>query len=361
MIFSALIILTAFYVLLVFVVAIVLLRLKPGHNHESPFISIIISARNESKRIKQALDSLTRINYSQNKYEVIWVDDASEDNTYELIREYVSQNSNWQVIRITEKNENLKGKKFALNKAIEAAKGDIILTTDADCCVPENWLLETATYFEEDTIMVLGHSLLEKKKGFLDKLLRFDNLFSGIMVAAPVVMGFPMTSVGRNMAYRKSAYQEAGGYEKLSKHKSGDDVHLTELFRQKVQGKMKFCSTCFTITKTPDTFREVVFQQIRKNSKLFKKSFSSILLSIFLFLYHALLVIFPFILPQYFFIWLTAFMAKLCAEFFTLSVASYKLGDSHILPLIPFMQIFYPFYVTVMALIGSLQVYKWKN
>jgi len=349
------------YVIAVMCTAIILQRLKTEPGNKTPYISVVIAARNESKRIKPALDSLGSINYPQDKYEVIWVDDASQDDTYNLIQQHAAQKENWQVIRITEKNENLKGKKFALQKAIGAAKGEIILTTDADCRVPENWLLEMAAYFEDDTVMVLGHALLEKKKGFPDKLLRFDNLFSGIMVAVPTILGYPMTSVGRNMAYRKKAYLQVGGYEKLSQHKSGDDVHLTELFRRKINGKIKFCATAFTLTQSPDTWREIVFQQIRKNSKLLKKSFSSLLLTAFLFLYHVILLAFPFIFPGQFSWWIFVFAIKLGAEFITLSVASYKLGDKRLLPFIPVMQILYPIYVTLLALLGSMQLYRWKN
>jgi len=362
--FEILLLLSTFiYVNAVFVVFRTLLKTKFSKIKNQPFISVVIAARNEAQRIKPTLDSLLKLNYPKDKYEIIWVDDASEDQTAEFINGYVANQDHWQLIRLKRDNAKLQEKKAALNKAIEQAKGEIILTTDADCSVPEKWLSAMAAMFDDQTIMVLGHSVLEKKKGLLDKLLRFDNLFSGIMVAAPTMAGFAMSSVGRNMAYRKSAYLEAGGFEEISQHKSGDDVHLTELFRRKLSGEIRFCfgEDSYTFTKTPDTFREIIFQQIRKNSKLLKKSFLSVLLALSLFTYLVFLIIFPFLFPESISAWLFAIIIKLISEFITLQMAAKKLGDAKLIPFIPFMQIFYPLYVSTLGILGVFQLYEWKK
>jgi cellulose synthase/poly-beta-1,6-N-acetylglucosamine synthase-like glycosyltransferase len=354
---------TLIYAGAVFFVLRLLLKPIQKATKNRPFVSVVIAARNEAQRIKPTLDSLLKINYPTDKFEVIWVDDASQDGTAEIIKSYSGRQVNWQLIQIKKKDQKLKGKKAALNLAIEQARGEIILTTDADCRVPENWLTTMAAAFDNETIMVLGHSVLEQKKGFLDKLLRFDNLFSGIMVAAPTLAGFPISSVGRNMAYRKSAYLNAGGFDQLSQHKSGDDVHLTELFRRKLKGKITFCSApgSFTFTKTPDSFKEIFLQQIRKNSKLLKKSLGSVLLALLLFFYLIFLLAFPFYAPQSIHFWLSILAIKMIPEFITLVVAAKKLGDFKLVPFIPFMQIFYPVYVTIFSIIGIFQVYDWKR
>ncbi|KAA3614866.1 MAG: glycosyltransferase [Calditrichaeota bacterium] len=352
---------TLFYVAAVFAVLRLFIKAKNITSGTQPFISVIIAARNEAKRIKPTLDSLSKINYPQEKFEIILVNDNSSDDTAKIINAYLDRQDNWKLINLDREKESLAGKKAALNKAIETAKGEIILTTDADCRVQENWLLEVAAKFDDQTIMVLGHSVIEEKPGFLDKLLRFDNLFSGIMVAAPTLAGVPMSSVGRNLAYRKEAYLQVGGYNKLSQHKSGDDVHLTELFRNELKGKIRFCFATFTITKRPDTFREILFQQIRKNSKLLKKSFGSVLMALILFFYLVFLIVFPLLFQTSISIWILALAMKLILEFITLRVAAQKLGDLKLAPYFPFMQIFYPFYVTVMAILGVFQIYEWKR
>lgn len=358
-----LLIATIFYCFLILIILFLFARQsKIEPLLDSVFISVVISARNEEKRIKPTLESLLKIKYPHDKYEIIFVDDASTDNTVLIIEKYLARNNNWQLLRIYEKKDLLKGKKAALTKAIEMAKGEIILTTDADCIVPENWLTEMAGCFDDKTSMVLGYSRLQKRKGWLDKLLVFDNLFSGIMIAAPTLLGFPMSSVGRNMAYRKKDFIEVGGFDSLVQYKSGDDVHLTELFRRVAKGKIKFCfnKNSFTLSNPPDTFKEIFHQQIRKNSKVLKKSMGSVFLTLFVFLYHLCLVLFPFLYGISNF-WLMLLAIKLFIEIITLIVSAIKFSERRIIPFLLFFQIFYPIYVMIMALVGIFQHYEWKK
>lgn len=364
MIFAILLLIfTIFYCLAVIFVGYLLSRSQKTMPFGDTFVSIIIAARNEAKRIKPAIDSLQYLNYPKHLYEVIWVDDNSEDETADILSKTISENENWHLIRLGESNPNLKGKKQALRIAIGQAKGEIILTTDADCRVQKNWIRSVLSAFDADTAMVLGHSLLERTNDITGVLLRFDNLFSAIMVAAPALAGFPISSVGRNMAYRKDAYEGSGGYDKLLHFKSGDDVHLTELFRQKVKGKITFCASgdSFTYTQPPEKLSEILHQQIRKNSKLLKKSVQSILLTAYLFLYHAGLIAFPFIIPDLFDFWLFLVGLKLISEFIVLAYSSVKFKEKGLILFIPFMQLFYPVYVIILALTGSLQIFKWKD
>lgn len=358
-----LLIFTVIYCLAVLFVCIVFIKVQPLPPISVPrTISVVIAARNEESRITATLQSLQKINYPKDKYEIICVDDASTDKTAMLIEQAASLNNNWHLLKVSQKNGLKKGKKAALEKGIEKAVGEIILTTDADCTVSENWLLEMNNCFDEKTNMVLGHSVLVKSKSWLNKLLRFDNLFSGIMVAAPALLGFPMSSIGRNIAYRKSTFNTIGGYKTLAHHKSGDDVHLTELFRKKVEGKTKFCfrKDSFTFSIIPDTFKEIFHQQIRKNSKLFKKSFASIALTLFLLSYHLLLIIFPFLFGISNF-WILLLALKLGIEFTVLSISAVRFSETRIIPLLPFFQILYPAYVSLLAFVGIFQLYEWKK
>ena len=257
----------------------------------------------------------------------------------------------------------LKGKKAALKIAITMAKGEIILTTDADCILPQDWLSAMASVFDNDTVMVLGHSLLLKRKSWLNWLLRFDNLFTAILMTASTNLGFPITSMGSNLAYKKKSYFESGGYDELSAHKSGDDVHLTELFRRKIKGKIisNFITESFIYSQAPDSIKEIFFMQIRKNSKILRKSIPSVLFSLLLFSYHLGLIVFPFLNPSLITQWFLLLLIKLGCEFITLSVAAKKFSNLSLIPLIPVMQIFYPVYVSVLAVLGIFQKYEWKK
>ena len=326
-------------------------------------VSIVIAARNEEDSIDSCLSSLTRLDFPEDRYEVVIVDDHSQDRTPEKISAFCRDRKNWRYILLQEKSLELRGKKNALLHGINVARNDLIFTTDADCIVPEGWLRSMTRYFMPNVSMVLGYSPLKKGKGFLYRVLQFDNLFSAIASAAPVKLGYPFTSVGRNLAYRKQAYEDAGGFLALKKFRSGDDVHLTERFRYLNTGKIEFCADPNTFVETGllERKRDVIQQQIRKNSKTLKTSGSSVALSLVIFLYYVMLVLLPIILPKAVSIWVITIVIKFILEFIDLQKAARIFGQKDIIPFIPIMQIIYPLHIITFSLIGIFQLYRWKK
>ncbi len=338
-------------------------RLKrPGQSkHRS--ISIVIAARNEETRIEPCLKSLESIDYDKDYYEVILVDDCSTDKTAGIIETYCQRHQNWKIIRLIEKSTHLRGKKNALREGIAQAQNELIFTTDADCVVPCNWLRNMVCYFQDHVSMVLGYSPLIYEKRWYYRLLQFDNLFSAITAAAPVKLGYPFTSVGRNLSYRKDAYHELGGFHALKKFRSGDDIHLTNRFHRHSEGEIEYCADPGTFVQTliPASNEEVLQQQIRKNSKTFQLSISSIVLMSLIFFYYLLVISLPIIYPSMLIPWLILIFLKFIFEFIPLIKAAIIFRQKDIIPFIPLMQIIYPLYIIVFSLIGSFQHYHWKK
>jgi cellulose synthase/poly-beta-1,6-N-acetylglucosamine synthase-like glycosyltransferase len=364
LIFYFFLILSLVYFFLLIAVWIGLNRLKGKATEQTNYsISIIIAARNEEKRISPCLKSLESLDYPEDLYEVILVDDCSEDNTAELIDVYCQRHRNWKCIRLKEKSVRLKGKKNALRKGISEARNELIFTTDADCIVPSGWLKHMGSYFQDDVSMVVGYSPLLPKKKWYFVLLQFDNLFSAIAAAAPLMLGYPFNSVGRNLAYRKSSYNELGGFQALKKYKSGDDIHLTNRFHQHDSRRIDYCADSATFVKTmiPSTDKDIFHQQIRKNSKTFQLSSASITMMIFIFFYHVLLISLPFLSPIYLFSWFILVLVKFILEFIPLYKSTAIFKQPSVAPLIPLMQIIYPLYIILFTLIGSFQQYDWKK
>ncbi len=353
---------SAFYIGIILLIIWGLRRLKIKTCEQEPTISIVIAARNEALRIMPTLESLTRLEYPKERFEIILVDDASEDGTAEIIERYANRFSNWKLIRLSEKSDALRGKKKALLEALRAATGELIFTTDADCVVPPGWLHAMSCYFEKDVQMVLGNSPLITAKGFWGTFLNFDNLFSAVVTAAPSKLGFPHTGIGRNLAYRKTAYENVGGYAALKKFRSGDDVHLTERFRRKGLGKVDYCvhPDSFVSALPPETGREIFYQQIRKNSKTLKKSLPTVLFSILVFAAYLLFLFLPLLQPSMLGVWLIVIALKTGVEFWALTQAAFVFRRKELIPWFPLMQIIYPAYVIVFSALGALQLYKWK-
>jgi poly-beta-1,6-N-acetyl-D-glucosamine synthase len=355
--------LSLFYFVVILLIINALKRLEYKSPRKSHSISLVIAARNEEKRIIPTLESLQRLTYPPEHYEIIFVDDASSDGTASLIASYCDRNPHWRLITLNEKSHQLRGKKRALKEAIGQAKYDIIFTTDADCQVPEKWLETISAYFDEQTAMVLGHSPLQPAKGFMHRILDFDNLFSALVSAASAKLGFALSSVGRNLAYRKSAFLQVGGFEALKKFRSGDDVHLTERMRTLKSGSIEYCAhpDSFVYTLAPPSGRDIFHQQIRKNSKTLQKSLPAILFSIALFAAFMLFISIPFLKPELLKYWLTIIVTKQLLEFWALTVAARIFRKTYIIPFLPLFQIFYPFYIIFFNILGALQIYEWKK
>ena len=326
-------------------------------------VSIVIAARNEENRILPCLQSLETLAYPQDKYEIIFVDDCSTDGTADHIQEYCQKHSHWNLIRLNEKSTELQGKKNALLNGIARAKNDLIFTTDADCVVSPGWLKKMTAYFQPGVSMVLGYSpLIPAKKPYF-RLLQFDNLFSAIVSSAPTKLGYPFSSVGRNLTYRRDAYHDVGGFLSLKKFRSGDDTHLTSRFRYEKNGKIDFCADpdTFVLTRIPDSVSELFQQQVRKNSKTLHLSITSILLMCSVFFYYLCLFMLPVLQPGWYLTWLILVLLKFILEFISLYTAARIFRQSNLIKFIPLMQIIYPVYIIFFSLIGLFQFYHWKK
>ncbi len=207
-------------------------------NEKLPFISVIVPARNEENNISNCLSSLLKSTYPKDKFEIIAVNDRSNDNTSAIISEFSQNYSNVKLVDITEetKHKNLQGKPGALQAGFDAAKGKIFLMTDADCQVNENWIRTLASHFLNDDYEindkvgmvcaytnVKGKNIFEK---FQDAEWTYMNAYASAGIGAGTVLG----CFGNNLAISKEAYYKVGGYKSLSFSITEDYVLLRAVF-----------------------------------------------------------------------------------------------------------------------------------
>jgi glycosyltransferase involved in cell wall biosynthesis len=116
----------------------------------STIVSVIIPCRNEESNIENLLGDLIQQNYSENGFEILVVDDNSTDRTTEKVRAFIHQKNRSfiKLIQVNEENHQGTFKKKAIQLAIEAASGDLIITTDADCRMGKNWLKSVVDFYE---------------------------------------------------------------------------------------------------------------------------------------------------------------------------------------------------------------------
>jgi cellulose synthase/poly-beta-1,6-N-acetylglucosamine synthase-like glycosyltransferase len=206
-----------------------------------PFVSVIIAARNEAAEIGECLRSVLNQDYPPESLEVIVVDDRSNDETARIVETMVPNDRRLRLVRVTDKPESFSGKKFALREGIRASRGELLLFTDADCRVGPQWVSSMIVAMTDDAGFVVGFSAVRAKTPF-ERLQRYD--FGVLMTAAcgSANWGMPMAASGQNLAYRRNAYDAAGGLDSVMERISGDDVLMMHLIRRKTAYRVVFAS-----------------------------------------------------------------------------------------------------------------------
>jgi glycosyltransferase involved in cell wall biosynthesis len=173
-------------------------------------VSVIICARNEEQNLREFLPSVLEQEYPD--YEVIVVNDCSDDDSYNVLGEYIKQYPNLRVSNITRDPKFTHNKKFAKFIGIKAAKNEKLLFIDADCR-PETgkWLGMMVSHFDDKTDFVLGYGGYFRKKGLLNKYIRCDSMFIAMQYLGMAIRGIPYMGVGRNLAYRRSVFLRTKG------------------------------------------------------------------------------------------------------------------------------------------------------
>lgn len=183
-------------------------------DEELPKISIIVAARNEEENILDCLESLNKLIYPDNRIEIIIVNDHSTDRTGAIINSFIIDKPKFKMLIPEEAIGSLKGKTNALANAIKICNGEVILTTDADCTVSPQWAKTLASYYQEDVGFVGGYTTQNDRTAF-EGMQAIDFIYLLTVAAGAINLRKPLSCIGNNMSYRKSAYDEIGGYEKL--------------------------------------------------------------------------------------------------------------------------------------------------
>lgn len=243
--------------------------LTGGRNSTSPSVTVIIPARNEEKNIHLCLDALLRQDYPKELLEIIVVDDCSEDGTVRIVEQYSAAHSHRiTCIPLQTHDDRISPKINALSTGIEKSAGDIIATTDADCTASENWISSLASHFEESVGVVTGTTVYGKTEGMSDVFrgIQFLDFISYTAVGAGSI-GKNMVSTcnGSNMAFRRKAFDEIGGFNSFSHLNTGDDSLLGQKITASKKWKGKFIIDPFSsVTTLPAaSWKEFFSQRMR--------------------------------------------------------------------------------------------------
>lgn len=240
-------------------------------------VSIIICAKNEEENLKNNLPKILNQKYFD--FEVIVVNDQSIDGTSFLLEKLEKSYSNLVVVTITKHINKHIGKKFALTLGIKTAKNEHLLLTDADCLPnSKNWTQLMCNNFNTADI-VLGYGGYQKKKGLLNKIIRFDAFNVAQQYLSFALSKHTYMGVGRNIAYKKSLFFDNKGFANHIHIPSGDD----DLFIQEVATKnnvtIEINVKAHTSSEVIKSWKEWSYQKRRHltTAPLYKTKFKALL------------------------------------------------------------------------------------
>ena len=354
---------TAIYTFSISLLVYGFFKVKQYHKRElSPKTSftIIVPFRNEAENLPNLLNSFSNLNYPKDLFEVVLVDDSSEEK-------FQVSSFRFQVSVIDNIRISNSPKKDAITTAMQHVRSNWVITTDADCMVTENWLLTYDNYIQDNKVsMFAGAVTYECKNSFLDHFQQLDlmSLQGATIGSFGLNRGFMCN--GANFAYTKSIFEKLNGFEGNDKIASGDDVFLLQKAIEKFLDEVHYLKAKEVIvsTKPTETWKSLFYQRVRWAAKTssYKSSFGKLL---------GLIVFFgnlSFVIGFFYFLFgfwsysvfvLLAFF-KFSVDFVLLYTTNKFLSKNRIKSLL-LSSLLYPFFSTTVALYSLFGSYEWKD
>ncbi len=365
--------LTIYYISFLFVILYGFTKLKKVNNkaglvNNYEFISILIPFRNESANILNNLQSIQSINYDVNKFEVIYINDHSTDDSVEILKANI-KNENIRVINcVTIKGFEQGHKKIAVNYGINNAKGEIIFTTDADCIVSPEWINTILFYFDKNTAFVSGPVKFISNNTLWFKLQQLE--FAGLVLAGGGLIGAgrPTICNAANIAFKKSVFFEVGGYSDNMNLSSGDDELLMQKINSTTNYDVKFCNNPLAVVSTHpnNTINEFYNQRKRWASKgtHYKNKFLvlALILIYLFFLSFPVQIITGILINKYFILSMVlSFFVKSFFEFLIIKKGKDILLNKIELKVFVFAELLHIPYILLAGFLGLFGNFKWKE
>lgn len=193
-------------------------RLNYPKTQKLPKISILVALRNEEKTLRPCVESLLCLDYPEQAFEILLINDRSRDRTPEIIEELMESSPLIKTLHIQKAIEGLSGKANAITQGMEHCTGDLILVTDGDCRVPPGWAKAHAAYYTENVGLVGGVTLLDEKQDqtpLFGKIQSLDWAYLLSIGTGAIGFGLPLSVLGNNFSFRRKAYEKVGGYRNM--------------------------------------------------------------------------------------------------------------------------------------------------
>lgn len=333
---------------------------KPSIN-----ISVVIAARNEERNLPILLKALQDQTYPMHLFEVIVVDDYSNDNTREVIKPFLSER-----VKLIHSNtaKETSSKKKAIETGVRSATGELIVTTDADCIVPGTWLATIAAYYQTtNTSFIAAPVQFIYNNSLLQILQAMDFIVLQGITASAVSSHFHTMANGANLAYTRQSFMNANGFEGIDNVASGDDLLLMQKLWQKDKHAVTYLKSNKAIVTTQPmlTWKAFINQRKRwasKSTAYTDGKLKAVLVFVYSFnLLFFVLLVAALINATYWQLVLFYLVGKTAIELpFVASVAKFY-KEQKLLKYFIFLQPIHIIYTIIVGAISQFGNYEWKG
>ena len=339
-----------FYYLFFFLRLAIFSQTNNGVSQTHP-VSVIICAKDEAENLTRNLPGSLVQKY-KTTHEVIVVNDNSFDESKYILEEYQRSFKQLQLVELKQEARFIQGKKFPLSIGIKTAKNEIVLLTDADC-VPasEFWIQKMQEGYNNGVEIVLGYGALHKKKGFFNKLVRWETFHTALQYLSYAMAGLPYMGVGRNLSYKKSVFFRHKGFSSHNHVPGGDDDLFINKAATKKNTNVVIDADAFTLSKPATSWKHWKQQKMRHytTSKYYKSSHKFLLglYALSQFTFYPL-----FIVSLIVFDWrwsLLVFVVRLIPQAIILKKTADKLGEKDLFPWFLIFDVWMFFYYILFA------------
>ncbi len=330
--------------------------------------SIIIPFRNEAQNLPNLLNSLAQLKYSNSKFEVLLINDNSNDDFKKIISDFKSKHTEIDLAVVENIRKTNSPKKDAIEIGIKTSKFEWIITTDADCTLPQSWLSTLDDFIQnESPKMIVSPVTFQTENKFLDNFQALDFLSLQGSTIGSFGINKPFLCNGANLCYSKTTFLKVNGFEGNTNIASGDDIFLLEKVTNQFPEKVKYLkSTKVIVTTKPETnLKQLIQQRIRWASKTtaYNNSFGKIV-GVIVFTTNTYLILLLTLATlskttwQHFGLF---FLIKFNVDFLLLYKTSLFFNQQKALKTYLVSSVLHPFFIVITALFSFKKGYKWKG
>ncbi len=319
-----------------------------------PPVSVVIAARNAVVELEKNLPYILYQDYP--RFEVVVVNDSSDDGTEELLTELARYEPKLNVVHIRQNLNFFQGKKFPLSLGIKSAKYELLLLTDADCKPTSNqWIKSMISNYGGETEVVIGHGAYTHNKGLLGLLQRYDSILIAMFYLSKALAGKPYMAVGRNLSYTKSLFMNNKGFISHYKVPSGDDDLFIQQVATRRNSRVELRKEAFTYSDPKPTMSLWIRQKRRhiSTSNYYRFGIKMLLglypLTQFIFLGALVWLLF---LPIHWGFPLALFVLRYAQLMLVFGKSARRLHEKFPVVVLPFVELFFLFFNPVILLVN---------